>query len=171
MKTNKLKIFISDNKVALSLVAVSVIFAAIALIILYIRFRKMKTATVPLKGKVTSKFGSRTAPTAGASTTHNGVDIAAAVGTPIVSPLDGVVADINTHPTGGKQLIIKHINGYRTGYAHLSGYAVNIGDKVKQGQVIAYVGNTGTTTGAHLHFTLTNSLGIKVNPEDYFNFS
>lgn len=130
----------------------------------------MKTATVPLKGKVTGKFGKRIAPIAGASTDHNGVDIAAKLGTPIVCPLDGVVSDINTHKTGGKQLIIKHVNGYRTGYAHLSGYSVVVAEKVKQGQIIAYVGNTGVSTGAHLHFTLTNPIGIKVNPEDYFKF-
>ena len=131
----------------------------------------MKTATVPVKGKITSGFGKRKHPITNVVTEHNGVDISASLGTPIVSPLDGTVTDVNTHPTGGKQLIIKHINGYKTGYAHLNGYAVNKGDSVKQGQVIAYVGNSGASTGAHLHFTLTNPVGIKVNPEDYFNFS
>lgn len=131
----------------------------------------MKTATIPLKGRVTSKFGKRTSPASGASTNHNGVDISASIGTAIVSPLDGTVADINTHTTGGKQLIIKHTNGWRTGYAHLNAYAVQKGDKVKQGQIIAYSGNTGASTGPHLHFTLTNPLGVKVNPEEYFNFS
>ena len=131
----------------------------------------MKTATVPLKGKVTSGFGKRVHPITKEVKEHNGVDISAALGTPIVSPLDGTVIDVNTNPTGGKQLIIKHINGYKTGYAHLNAYAVNKGDSVKQGQVIAYVGNSGASTGAHLHFTLTNPVGIKVNPEDYFNFS
>ncbi len=151
--------------------AISVTFATITLIILYTKFKKMKTATTPLKGKVKTKFGNRIAPIAGASTNHNGVDISAPLGTPIISPLDGVVLDINTHKTGGKQLIIKHTNGYRTGYAHLNSYAVEKGSIVKQGQIIAYVGNTGLSTGAHLHFTVTNPLGIKVNPEEYFNFS
>jgi murein DD-endopeptidase MepM/ murein hydrolase activator NlpD len=170
MKKNSIKTFAIDNKIALSLLAVSITFTVITLIILYIRFKKMKTAIAPLKGKVTSKFGNRNAPVNGASTNHNGVDIAAAVGTPIVAPLDGIISDINTHKTGGKQLIIKHVNGYKTGYAHLSGYNVKVAEKVKQGQIIAFVGNTGVSTGAHLHFTVTNPLGIKVNPEDYFNF-
>jgi len=130
MKTKKLKIFIADNKFALSLVAISTTLAITTLIILYIRFRKMKTATTPLKGRITSGFGTRKHPVTGVITEHNGVDIAAPIGTQIVSPLDGTVADINTHQTGGKQLIIRHTNGYRTGYAHLSGYAVNKGDKV-----------------------------------------
>lgn len=131
----------------------------------------MKTAIKPVSGKITSRFGTRTAPTAGASSNHNGIDIAAPLGTPIVAPLDGEVTNINTHATGGKQLIIKHNNGYKTGYAHLSAYAVVQGQSVTQGQTIAYVGNTGASTGPHLHFTVTNPLGVKVNPEDYINFS
>ena len=171
MKKNSLKVFVWDNKIAFTLVGISLTFATITFIVLYTKFRKMKTATVPVKGRVTSKFGSRKHPVTGVITNHNGVDIAAPLGTPIVAPLDGTVIDVNTHQTGGKQLIIKHINGYRTGYAHLSKYAVNKGDKVKQGQVIAYVGNTGVSTGPHLHFTVTNPMGIKVNPEDYFTFN
>ncbi|MDR0606388.1 MAG: M23 family metallopeptidase [Bacteroidales bacterium] len=170
MKKTKIRQFAVENKLVFALLSISITFTVVTIIILYIRFKKMKTATVPLKGKVTSKFGKRIAPTSGASTEHNGVDIAATVGTKIVCPLDGVVSDINTHKTGGKQLIIKHVNGYKTGYAHLSGYNVVVGEKVKQNQVIAFVGNTGVSTGAHLHFTVTNPLGIKVNPEDYFNF-
>lgn len=170
MKKPYIKQFAFENKLVFTIFSISVTFTIITLIILYIRFRKMKTATVPLKGRVTSKFGKRTAPTTGASTEHNGVDIAAAVGSPIVCPLDGVVSDINTHKMGGKQLIIKHVNGYRTGYAHLSGYNCKVAEKVKQGQIIAFVGNTGVSTGAHLHFTVTNPIGIKVNPEDYFKF-
>jgi murein DD-endopeptidase MepM/ murein hydrolase activator NlpD len=170
MENKQIKQFIISNKLALSLLSVSMTLTIIVLIILYIKFKKMKTAILPLKGKITSKFGPRTAPIAGASTSHNGVDIAAASGTAIVSPLAGTVTDINTHATGGKQLIIKHNNGYKTGYAHLSGYNVTVGEKVKQGQIIAFVGSTGVSTGPHLHFTLTNPLGIKVNPEDYFTF-
>ena len=170
MKKGTLKRFFIDNKIALSLVAISLTAMVATLIILYTRFLKMKTATPPLKGKVTSKFGTRKHPVTGVVSEHNGVDISAPTGTPIVSPLDGTVIEANTHATGGKQLVIKHVNGYRTGYAHLSGYAVNKGDTVKQGQVIAYVGNTGVSTASHLHFTLTNPLGVKVNPEDYFQF-
>jgi len=159
------------NHIVWLMVGVSVAFAMIVFLVFYLKSRSMKNAINPVKGKITSRFGNRIAPTTGASTNHNGVDISIPVGTPIVSPLDGRVLDINTHQTGGKQLIIEHTNGYRTGYAHLSSYAVNKGDKVKQGQIIAYSGNTGVSTGPHLHFTLTNPMGIKINPEDYFNFS
>ena len=163
-------VFAKDNKIALGLLGISITFAIVTFIVLYQKFKKMENATVPLKGRVTSKFGNRTAPTAGASTYHNGVDIAAALGTAIVSPLDGTVEKVFSNSSGGNQLIIKHTNGYKTGYAHLQSVTVAVGDKVKQGQKIAHVGNTGISTGAHLHFTVTNPLGVKVNPEDYFKF-
>ena len=162
--------FAKDNKIALGLLGISVTFAIVTFIVLYQKFKKMENATVPLKGRVTSPFGLRTAPIAGASTNHNGVDIAAPAGTAIVAPLDGVVESVFYNDSGGNQLVIKHTNGYKTGYAHLQKSTVVKGDKVKQGQVIAYVGNTGKSTGAHLHFTVTNPLGVKVNPEDYFKF-
>jgi murein DD-endopeptidase MepM/ murein hydrolase activator NlpD len=170
MKKNGVKTFIKDNKLALSLLVVSVSVTAVSLIILYSKYKKMKNAIKPVNGRITSKFGTRTAPVAGASTNHNGVDIAAPTGTPVVAPLDGKVSQVLENSKGGKQLIITHDNGYKTGYAHLSGYAVILNEKVKQGQTIAYVGSTGTSTGSHLHFTVTNPLGLKVNPEDYIKF-
>lgn len=109
---------------------------------------------VPGYRRVTSPFGPRTAPTSGASSMHKGIDIAAPIGTPIVSPWDGKVVVANSHPTGGVQLVIQHNNGKRTGYAHLSSRLVALGDTVERGQRIALVGNTGTSTGPHLHFSL-----------------
>ncbi len=167
MKKNN---FIKDNKLALSILTISITATVITLVVLYIQYKKMQTAIKPLSGRITSKFGTRIHPITGKTSTHNGIDISATLSTPIVSPLDGVVSSINTHATGGKQLIIKHTNGYRTGYAHLNGYAVTSGQAVKQGQVIAYVGNTGESTAPHLHFTVTNPIGVKVNPEDYIKF-
>ena len=120
------------------------------------------------KFKITSGFGNRTAPTAGASTSHNGIDIATPLGTPVVAPADGVVTLVNYVPNlGGKQIVIKHNDGYQTGYAHLSEQLVSVGQKVKQGQLIAKTGNSGIGTGAHLHFTLTYN-GVKINPQKYF---
>lgn len=110
-------------------------------------------------GRLTSKFGEQRS-----GYIHNGIDLAAPVGTLIVSPASGVVTGKNTTTNGGKQLFILHSNGYRTGYAHLSDYVVNVGQFVNKGQVIAKVGNTGVSTGPHLHFTITNPLGQKIDP-------
>ena len=99
---------------------------------------------------------------------HNGVDIAAAMYTQVLSPKAGTVVNIFENATGGKQLIIEHENGMRTGYAHLSSYKVVRGQAVKAGQVIALTGNTGQSTGPHLHLTVTVG-GKKVDPEKYFS--
>lgn len=123
---------------------------------------------VPIEGPLTSPFGPRTAPVAGASTFHNGIDIGAPLNADIVAPLDGVVKKIYNAGMGGKQLLIQHGN-WVTGYADLNGYAsIAEGDHVSQGQVIAYAGKSGPSTGAHLHFTLTDPSGNKVDPMKYF---
>lgn len=108
------------------------------------------TLKYPLDSIVTSsKFGKR------GNEWHNGVDFPAPIGTKVKSPADGKVVKIFNTVAGGKSLLVKHVNGWTTGYAHLSGYLVKTGDTVTQGQPIALVGNTGAhTTGAHLHFTL-----------------
>lgn len=125
----------------------------------------------PVKGTVTSKFGTRTHPVTGKQqTTHNGVDIAVPIGTTVAAPSDGRVEKVYSNATGGNQLIIVHTNGWRTGYAHLQQSLVRVGDNVRQGQTVALTGNTGRSTGAHLHFTLTNPNGVKQNPQDYFTF-
>ncbi|MDR2684212.1 MAG: M23 family metallopeptidase [Prevotellaceae bacterium] len=119
------------------------------------------------KFRITSPFGYRTAPLGGASTFHNGIDIATPTGTPVVSPADGTVTDVNQTASGGKQVIVTHYDGYKTGYSHLSEQLVTAGQKVAQGELIAKTGNTGNSTGAHLHFTLTYN-GIKIDPQLYF---
>ena len=122
----------------------------------------------PVSGKITSKFGYRTDPKTGAPHAfHNGIDLALAEGTKIKNPLDGYVQDVNFNPKGGNQVIIMHENGYSTGYSHLSQALVKKGDKVKQGDVIALSGNTGKSTGPHLHFTLNDPSGAKVDPMKY----
>ena len=117
----------------------------------------------PVKGRITSRYGMRN------GRLHNGTDIAVAVGTPVKSPWRGTVSETYTNSAGGKQIIINHPNGYRTGYAHLSEYRVSSGQKVRRGQVIALSGNTGGSTGPHLHFTLRKN-GQLVDPESKFNF-
>lgn len=126
----------------------------------------------PVKGAITSKFGNRVHPVTGVTSFHNGVDVACPIDTPIKCPQDGKVVLMNNHPTGGLQLVIEHANGMRTGYAHLSAYAsgATLHDSVVQGQEIAYTGNSGATTGAHLHFTLTDKNGVKIDPLLVFDF-
>lgn len=124
----------------------------------------------PIEGPLTSPFGPRTAPVTGASTFHNGIDIGATLNAPIHAPMDGVVEGIYNAGMGGKQMVIKH-GDWKTGYADLNGYAEGLkqGDTVTQGQVIAYAGQSGPSTGVHLHFTLTNPAGLKVDPINYLN--
>ena len=78
--------------------------------------------------------------------------------------MNGVVENVYSNPEGGNQLIIKHDNGYTTGYAHLAKALLKKGDKVKQGDIVALSGNTGKSTGPHLHFTLKDKTGNWMDP-------
>lgn len=120
------------------------------------------------KIKVTSGFGRRRAPLKGASTNHNGVDFGVPVNTEVFSPMDGIVENIYTNDKGGKQLIIRHTDGSRSGFAHLNGFKVGKGETVTRGQIVALSGNTGNSTGPHLHFTFRNPNGDFVDPISYF---
>lgn len=115
---------------------------------------------------VTSNFGGRNAPVAGASTNHNGIDLGAPKGTPIYAPEDGVLGG-NQTSKGGNQLWVNGASGYRFGFAHLDKYAVQPGARVKKGQLIGYTGNSGIGTGAHLHFTVTDPRGQKIDPSRF----
>ncbi len=123
----------------------------------------------PVEGPLTSGFGKRKDPTNPTATQdHNGQDIAVPTGTPVKAPRNGVV--MNTTPTtgGGNQIVLQHDNGWFTGYAHLSKVLVTKGQKVKKGQIIALSGATGAhVTGPHLHFTLTDEKGNKIDPKLY----
>lgn len=116
----------------------------------------------PVMGTITSPFG---APRA--SGPHNGVDIAAPIGTPVRAPFAGTVLDVYTHPRGGLSLILRMENGMTAGFAHLGTVAVAEGDSVGKGVTLGTVGVTGVTTGPHLHFTLRNLDGAYVDPEIY----
>ena len=114
---------------------------------------------------VTSPFGNRTHPITGEiDSFHNGVDFLAVVGTPVYSLADGKIDNVYYNDTGGNQITINHPEGYRSGYAHLSDTLVEPGSTVKAGQLIAYSGNTGGSTGPHLHFTVKKN-GEYINPE------
>ncbi|SMC69918.1 M23 family metallopeptidase [Polynucleobacter kasalickyi] len=83
---------------------------------------------------------------------HQGVDFLAPIGTPIVATADGVIVRAGHADSYGLLLEIQHANGFKSKYAHTSLIQVQLGEQVKQGQLIAYVGNSGRSTGAHLHY-------------------
>ena len=116
-------------------------------------------------GRFTSSFGMRRHPILGYTRMHTGVDWAAPRGTPIIASGDGVVERAGWAAGYGRQTILRHLNGYRTSYNHQSAIAKGIvpGAKVRQGQVIGYVGSTGQATGNHLHYELMVN-GRKVDP-------
>lgn len=119
-----------------------------------------------VSGRISSTFGYRNAPTAGASTYHKGVDIAASVGTPIIATKDGEVVTSTYSTSAGNYIAIYHGGGVYSYYMHCSTLNASVGDKVKQGQVIATVGSTGISTGPHLHFAIYKG-GAYVNPMYY----
>lgn len=121
----------------------------------------------PIDGaRLSSGFGTRKHPIKGYTKMHKGVDFAAPKGTPIMAAGDGVVERSNRFGGYGNYICIRHTSTTKTAYAHLSCYAKGIrpGKKVRQGQVIGYVGTTGQSTGPHLHFELIHK-GKHVNPQ------
>lgn len=117
-------------------------------------------------GRISSGFGSRTSPTPGASSYHKGIDIAVPKGTPIVAAESGTVVVAAYSSSAGNYIMISHGNRLYTVYMHCSRLAVKEGDNVKRGEVIAYVGSTGISTGNHLHFGVSKN-GAYVNPMNY----
>lgn len=127
------------------------------------RRRKARTPVLPVSGRVSQGY----------RTGHQAVDIAVPEGTEVRCPWDGTVRRVwnDTAYGGGLSMLVDHDNGYTTGYAHLSGFHFGSGDRVLQGQNLALSGNTGThTTGPHLHFTLRNAQGVKIDPQSVFAF-
>ena len=97
---------------------------------------------------------------------HKGVDLDAAKGTPIYASRSGYVTVAKYHYLSGNYVTINHQDGYSSTYLHMTHYVVGVGDYVKAGQVIGYVGSTGRSTGPHLHFGIMKN-GVYVNPMDY----
>ncbi len=124
----------------------------------------MKT---PIDGaRLSSGFGTRKHPILGYRKAHKGVDFAARRGTPVYAAGDGVIVRANRYGSFGNYVKIRHANGYETAYAHLNGFRKGIrkGKRVEQGDVIAYVGSTGRSTGPHLHYEVHKN-GKAVNPQ------
>ena len=123
----------------------------------------------PLPGRyrLTSAFGYRIHPITGRAHSHTGIDIPAPAGTPIEACKGGQVVTSAYHSSYGNYIVIDHGNGNSTLYAHMSRRAVGAGDIVTQGQVIGYVGTTGSSTGNHLHLEIRDNYS-RVNPESKF---
>lgn len=120
----------------------------------------------PAKGWITSAFGYRTSPFTGRREFHRGLDIAARKGTPVVSPAEGRVRQVKDHRTLGKAVIVRHGYGVETIYGHLSEVRVKPGETVSRGQTIALMGNTGRSTGPHVHYQVQVN-GVPVDPRNY----
>jgi murein DD-endopeptidase MepM/ murein hydrolase activator NlpD len=120
----------------------------------------------PTRGWLSSYFGKRKSPFSGRTVMHEGLDIAANIGTPVVATADGIVALVEYSPTYGNTLVIDHGYGYQTLYAHNSRNLVKVGQRVKRGERIAQVGNTGISTGPHLHYEVHLN-GVPINPRAF----
>jgi murein DD-endopeptidase MepM/ murein hydrolase activator NlpD len=118
---------------------------------------------MPVPGRMTSGFGERFHPILGYERMHTGVDLAAAMGTPIVAAADGRVVSAGWHGGYGQLVAIAHAGGLETMYGHMSRIVATSGEMVHQGQLIGYVGATGMATGPHLHYEVRKN-GRPVNP-------
>jgi len=120
----------------------------------------------PARGWVTSNFGYRISPFTGLRQMHEGMDIANAMGTLVLAPANGIVSRVDRENGLGKNITINHGYGILTKYGHLSETYVHVGKRVKRGEKIAAIGNTGRSTGPHLHYEIVVN-GVNINPEKY----
>ncbi|TVR59458.1 MAG: M23 family metallopeptidase [Spirochaetaceae bacterium] len=121
----------------------------------------------PTVGRFTSGFGMRVDPFTGLRRFHNGIDLANTPGTPVVAASSGRIAHVETrNPTYGKFVIMQHAGGFQTLYAHLDTISVSVGQTVSQGARVGLMGNSGRSTGPHLHFSVIKD-GVFVDPLRY----
>lgn len=160
--------FENDKKVSEEIIKEAVTYEAVPKIV----ERGTKIPPTYIKpisgGRLSSGFGKRTAPKRGASTYHKGVDWATPTGTPVYASCGGTVTKAGWGSGYGYVVYITHPDGRQTRYAHLSKVLVSAGQTVSQGQKIALSGNTGVSTGPHLHFEILIN-GSQVNPLNYLN--
>ena len=127
---------------------------------------KKSILKTPIDGaRLSSTFGMRKHPILGYNKMHRGIDFAAPIGTPVYAGGNGVIEYLGNNGSYGKYIRIRHLNGYKTAYAHLSGYKKGLskGSRVNQGEIIAYVGSTGRSTGPHLHYEIIYN-NEQINP-------
>lgn len=120
---------------------------------LYYQLKTIPTG-FPVEGEIVSVLGWRKNPFGSGYEYHTGIDINAPYGTPVYATAEGMVEYAGWYMNYGKTVIIRHPSGYKTLYAHLSQIKVKDGTKVKSGEVIGYIGSTGRSTGAHLHYEI-----------------
>jgi len=120
----------------------------------------------PVQGRITSTYGRREHPTLGDHEFHSGVDIAADPGTPVKATADGIVSFAGWSGGSGNLVVIEHGFKYSTFYAHNKMVCVSVGQKVKRGDIISYVGSTGNSTGPHVHYEVWHE-GRPINPARY----
>ncbi|MCO1658377.1 M23 family metallopeptidase [Pseudonocardia sp. S2-4] len=114
-------------------------------------------------GTFTSAFGARD------GRAHEGIDVAAPIGTPIHVPLAGTVVDSGPASGFGLWVRVQHEDGTITTYGHINRSFVGVGEEVEAGEVIAEVGNRGQSSGPHLHFEVTSEAGTKINPRPWMS--
>lgn len=121
-----------------------------------------------LRGNHIGAFGMRNHPVSGRYRMHDGIDLGANRGTPVYATGNGIIEFARNRGDGyGLQVVVDHSFGYKTRYAHLSKILVNVGQQVQRGELIGEVGNTGISTGPHLHYEVMY-LGRQVDPINYF---
>ena len=120
----------------------------------------------PVKGRITSGYGKREDPIRDVQLFHSGLDISASPGSPIRATADGVISYSAWKHNSGYLVVIEHGCGFSTIYAHNKKNLVKVGQRIKRGEVIAYVGSTGKSTGPHVHYEVWRD-GKNVNPQHY----
>ena len=130
--------------------------------------KKQEDWLSPVEGVITSYCGERENPILHKRETHNGLDIAVPEGTDVIAVKSGTVTEVRTSATYGKVLEYETKDGYTVMYAHLSKVLVKQGEEIKQGQVVAKSGNTGLSTGPHLHYSLWKGETL-LDPMEYLS--
>jgi len=120
----------------------------------------------PVPGNISSPFGMREHPTSGKDDFHSGIDLAISPGTPVRATADGIVSYSGWHGGSGNLVGLEHGHGFSTFYAHNKSTVVNIGQKVRRGDIIGYSGSTGNSTGPHVHYEIWQD-GKAINPAAY----
>jgi murein DD-endopeptidase MepM/ murein hydrolase activator NlpD len=124
----------------------------------------------PVQGRITGSFGERTDPFSGEGAFHRGVDISSDIGTRIIAPADGVVLFADVMNGYGRTVMVDHGNGISTLYGHMSAFGVSQGQQVHRGETLGYVGQSGRSTGPHLHYEV-RIFNTPVNPHKYLLFT
>ncbi len=124
----------------------------------------------PVEGRITGSFGERIDPFNGEGAFHSGVDISANVGSPVIAPADGLVTFADFEGGYGRAIMVDHGHGISTRYGHLSSFAVTAGQYIHRGDTLGYVGQSGRSTGPHLHYEVRIN-DVPVNPYKYLRLT